>query len=234
MFKTAPRNFRLKAIAVAVAVVFGIQCSAQETELHRAANEGDLRWVQHVLNSGVYVDATNGDGETPLDLAAEHGHADVVQVLLDAGARLERDALYVPALLCKVAVLQLLIDAGADPNAVNSDGDTALHKAAGCVLPNAAEVVLVLLNAGADPNAVNSDGETPLHQAAECQWFGSAEAVLVLLNAGADPNAINSDGETPLDWAIRSTAVVERAASIFADDYSAAFDRCADVVALLE
>ena len=206
----------LKAIAVAVAAVFGIQCSAQETELHRAAESGDLRWVQHVLNSGVYVDPTNGDRDTPLDLAAERGHADVVQVLLDAGARLKRGSHFGPARLCRAAVLQLLIDvlidAGADPNV-----DDALHLAADCVFSSeAAEAVSVLLNAGADPNAVYIlGGDTPLHLAADCKYkYDPAEVVLVLLNAGADPNAENSYGETPLDLAIEHG--------------------CADIAALLE
>ena len=175
-------NKTLKAIAVAVTVVFGIQCSAQETELHRAANEGDLRWVQHVLSIGVYVDATNGDGDTPLQLAATRGHADVVQALLDAGA--QRAALYWPAYFGRAAVLQVLIDAGWDPNIVYGNGKTPLHAAAGGVFSSdAAAAVLVLLNAGADPNVVNQyDGKTPLQLANE---RGFADVVALLKAAGA-------------------------------------------------
>ena len=52
-----------------------------------------------------------------------------------------------------------LIDEGADPNAKNSGGLTALHRA---VFYGHKDVVRVLLDRGANPNATQNDGWTPL------------------------------------------------------------------------
>ena len=56
-------------------------------------------------------------------------------------------------------VIQTLVDAGADINARNNDGETPLHNAA---TTNTPEVIQALLDTGADINARNNDGDTPL------------------------------------------------------------------------
>lgn len=89
-------------------------------------------------------------------------------------------------------IVQQAIDAGADVNARDYKGDTALHLAA-----DAAEhdSIQHLLDAGANPNLQNERGETPLHLAARKQF---SECTKALLEGGADPGIVDGQGATPL------------------------------------
>ena len=104
------------------------------------------------------------------------------------------------------AVLEVLLKAGADVNAKDTDGTTPLHSAARDK-PSPAVLDFLLK---ADVNAKDADGNTPLHAAAA---FNPSPAVLeILLKAGADVNAKDADGSTPLHAAARdnpSPAVLE-------------------------
>ena len=91
-----------------------------------------------------------------------------------------------------------LIAAGADVNAPQGDGATALHWAAHRSDLHAATL---LIEAGADVDAANALGATPLWLAAT---NGSAAVVERLLATGADPNVALRMGETPLMAAARS------------------------------
>ena len=99
------------------------------------------------------------------------------------------------------AAVRKLIASGADVNAPEADGTTALLWAA---YQSSPEIVSMLLDAGADANVANDFGVTPLLQASR---YGDAPTIAVLLKGGADLAKATRDGETPLMAAARSGRV---------------------------
>ena len=107
-----------------------------------------------------------------LGLAAFHGHADVVCLLLQAGMK---------------------PDASMDLMSFPSQVATSLQLA---IIGRHEGVVEKLLAAGASPDrASRDDKQTPLHVAARELHEGF---VVALLKAGANPNRRNASGDTPL------------------------------------
>ena len=91
-----------------------------------------------------------------------------------------------------------LLARGADANAVEADGSTALHWA---VENDDPELTRALLAAGARVGVANRHGIAPLHLAAT---NGDAGIVQQLIAAGADVNGATPGGETPLMMAART------------------------------
>ena len=103
-----------------------------------------------------------------------------------------------------VAAVRALLAEGADVNAPQGDGMTALHWAAH---NGDASLVGILLDAGADVGAGTRIGQyTPLHLAAQ---GGAGEVVEMLLGAGADPLARTrgAGAAAPLHFAAASGSV---------------------------
>jgi ankyrin repeat protein len=96
-----------------------------------------------------------------------------------------------------VDLLCILRDAGADVNARDVEGQTALINSAG--IANS-RVMELLLSNGADVNAQNNRGWTALMVAAQA---GQANTVKVLLGAGANVNLKNNEGKTALQVAFK-------------------------------
>ncbi len=99
------------------------------------------------------------------------------------------------------AALRSLLAEGADVNAAEADGATALAWASH---RDNLEVADLLIRAGADVNAANDYGVTPLALACGNRSASMAET---LLEAGADPNVTQWTGETPLIVCARTGAV---------------------------
>jgi len=101
-----------------------------------------------------------------------------------------------------VEAVSLLLQAGADPNAVNANGETALMLAASAGRP---DVVRVLIGAGARVDAWDRFGMTALHRAAwgytQCRRMSAT--VRALLDAGADASIPDRHGTLPHQTARR-------------------------------
>ncbi|KAJ7311918.1 hypothetical protein JRQ81_006238 [Phrynocephalus forsythii] len=156
---------------------------------------------------GLGVNVTNQDGQTPLHIAALHGHADLVSLLIKHGARLEaKDAnCAVPLhLACQsghLPVVQYLIEANAKQNKKDIYGNTPLMYAC---LNGYQEVVAFLLQHGASVNLSNNQGNTSLHRAV----IGSHEAVVqLLLQHRALTHLRNNRQCTPLDYAVTNSGI---------------------------
>lgn len=139
--------------------------------------------------------------------AAKLGDRDAVQSPLNGAAKEDvagqqgTNALISAADRNDLAMVDLLLAAGADVKGANEFGATALYAAAAADADPA--LVAKLLAAGGDPSAHLMSGETPLMEAAR---QGNVETVRALLAAGADPNASEVNGkQTALMWAISET-----------------------------
>ncbi len=154
--------------------------------LWEAASDGKAAMVRKLLALGVAADATEpdevdedepGGAVTPLMLATQGGHLDV---------------------------MQLLIEAGADVNH-RGGGDTPLVRALSPMFMDRSlqdPVVRLLVRCGADVNQPDADGNPPLIRAL-CDGSGDPAGLRLLLALGADANATGEDGETALAIAER-------------------------------
>ncbi len=171
------------------ALVIGV--APAESPVADAARDGDLPRVRELLRQGEDVNAAQGDGMSALHWAADRGDAEMIEVLLYAGAEVqsvtrigEYTPLHIAARNGHTAATTALLAGGADVNAVTDpSGSTPLHLAA---TSGNGEVVRALLAAGADPNAREAEwAQTPLIFAAA---WNRVDAIVALIEGGADPN----------------------------------------------
>jgi len=174
--------------------------TSERTPLH-AASENEKNDVARVLlTNGANPNLQDCLGNTPLHVAVDKKNVSLVKTLLEHGARAGiADDYYSTAFHKAVncpAVIRLLLAHGADSNARDKKGRTALYWAA---FLGYAQAVDILLSDEADVNQASLDGESPLHCAAE---EGHTAIVRKLLTAGALVNAKTDYGLTPLGRAI--------------------------------
>ncbi|TPX49632.1 hypothetical protein SeLEV6574_g01368 [Synchytrium endobioticum] len=139
---------------------------------------------------------------TPLWVACEYGHLEVVEYLIDRGAEVDavegkydRTALFSAIWCGHSKVVMCLIEKGGATwiktptkfmfDAIYGKGNM--------------EVIQYLVKHGADLNDTDGDdGGTPIHKAA---WEGNVEAVKYFIHCGCPINGTNSRKETPLNLA---------------------------------
>ena len=172
--------------------------SIEAADLLKAVVMADAVSVRGLLDSGTDVDARDERGRTALIAAAAFGDTEILGILLDAGA--DVNALqnsgpgWTPLALsvrtcAPVAAVRLLLAKGAEPDATNKLGYTALT---GWWSWNGnVDVTLALIDAGANVEGKHPSGYTPLMHAA---FLGHTPVVKALITAGADINAAHSQG----------------------------------------
>jgi ankyrin repeat protein len=138
-------------------------------DIHRAASQGDLKTVKILIRSNPELlnKKDEGRGWTPIGLAAFSKHK---------------------------AIVEYLIDQGADVNVKDKTLWTPLHAA---VRGGDTEVIELLIKSGADVNARTFRDESPLSFAAGIQ---NNEVVSLLIQHEADVFHTMTDGETYLHF----------------------------------
>lgn len=163
-----------------------------------AAGGGSIENARLLLMAGADPNLESPhQGQTALKVAAARGAANVIPVLLEAGAVLDHKggeydhkysqvtALFIAAAQGQAEAVRLLLERGADPYVEDKWGEPAVSAAARGGHIN---VVQAFANAGVSLDYVSSTGVTPLLAAAgdfEANW----EMYVYLLGAGANVNA---------------------------------------------
>jgi ankyrin repeat protein len=141
--------------------------SLGETALHLLVLGSSVDAVRALVRLGAEIDAVCFAGESPLSLAASIGQPEIVQALLDAGARIAAERQYQPTLHRAVRsgnleVVRLLLAAGAKVNEQADFAEAPIHIAAE---EGHSEVLGLLLSKGAEPLLQSTYGGTALDMA---------------------------------------------------------------------
>ena len=163
----------LRVLALAplfVLMLAGPAQAAPGTELAERTKARDWSAARTLIKPGTNVSIPLADGTTALHWAAHWDELEIASLLLQAGAK---------------------------PNAADSNGVTPLLLACTNGRPLMANL---LLRSGADPKLARATGVTPLMMAART---GSAPLVRLLLERGADVNTAEATHQqTALMWAV--------------------------------
>ena len=137
-----------------------------EPALVFAVRSGAPKTMAYLLKQpSIQIDATNMADETALMLAANANDLASANLLIEAGASVNRPKwtpLHYAASKGHTAMMRLLIENDAYVDAESPNGTTPLMMAAYYASPNA---VKLMLEEGADPLLKNQDGQTALDMA---------------------------------------------------------------------
>lgn len=176
------------------------------TPLILAAQHGNNSTAEALLIAGARVAVRDGKTESSLDLAAAGGHVDVLKTLIRYGADVNAVCPAGNTALCKAAercpddrsraIIDALVEAGADVGVRYDGGMTPLHEAAGF---GRYETALALLRNGANVHAQRGgDRHQPLHQTCQFVEGRSADVADLLLRWGADEMFLDNEGSSPI------------------------------------
>src|SRR4051812_31388978 len=152
------------------------------TELHFAAQSGDVEAIVRLVAAGADVNARDEHGNTPLKYASCEPVPAAVHKLIELGADVNlgdhrgftplhgaaAHGFYAEA----IEMAEALLASGADVNAQSREhGFVPLHEATG------AEMIRLLVLRGADPNIPNNAGLTPVEYMIEDERTDDAEVL---------------------------------------------------------
>lgn len=164
----------ISAICLAVyrgrrALAMALAAARAQLDVFEATCVGDHAAVLRLIDAQpALVNAVSPDGFSPAGYAAFFGHPEILQALIARGAEVDtpsRNAMRVRPIHSAAAhghvdkaieLARLVLEAGADPNAVQQGGYTALHEAA---RKGNLALIALLRKHGADLRMANEEGQ---------------------------------------------------------------------------
>jgi ankyrin repeat protein len=177
------KHFKVAELLHQYGADVNVRSNDGNTPLRVACVHGSMDIAEWLLNNGAVVDARGFNGYGPLHRAAAVGHLHICQMLIKHNADIHNRAIFGDTPLQSAAslyseprnqvdIMQVLLDHGADPNALDNRGSTPLH-CSSC-------------------NQYEGYGPT----------WGTVEGTRLLLKYGAIIDAENNQGQTPLQLAL--------------------------------
>jgi ankyrin repeat protein len=193
----------MKHLILAVSLLMTSAAAHAQRPLADLIQNGERAAALAAIGGGADVNATQGDGTTPLHWAVYKVDRELVAELLDHGAKADVTNKYGSSPLAEAVKLgdfplvRQLLDAGANVESPNADGQTALMLAAKI---GSLDVAKLLVERGADVNATEAwRDQTALIWAVDNNF---PELTQFLIDSGADVNARASAN----DWDSQITA----------------------------
>ena len=147
-----------------------------QTLLHHAAYKNDSEIIKVLLEAGADKKISSTWGGLPLHGAVQFNSVEAIKILVDEETvNMETKNQSTPLLSSSgnpysamtknyIKIVQILIENGANKDALDKDGNTILHRAATVGFPN---LVKFLLEEGFDRHIQNQKNKTPLDLAKE-------------------------------------------------------------------
>ena len=136
--------------------------------MHKIAQKGDTEAAQKYIDDGGDITVASTNGNTFLHEATKFGH---------------------------LKMARLLIENGADVNAISIQNGVVWSPLKIAVLDRYYDIATLLIEKGADINFKEQDNSNFLHRLA---WDGDVRMARILLEGGIDVNAENNHGATAL------------------------------------
>lgn len=176
-----------------------------DTPLQEASRSGFIECVKFLLGSGADIRPSGSEGNVLYSAAP---YPEITRFLIDNGADVNGRTQFGSVPLHRAAgssykSLKILLEAGAEPNACDAVGYTAMHYAAVADRPGN---IKLLAKYGADPSIPSTEdesewrlcaGSTPMHAAARKKH---PNCIKSLAGIGAALNPIDRKGRTPLHY----------------------------------
>jgi ankyrin repeat protein len=186
-----------------------------EIELLESVIRGDINAVEKCLKAGASVNVQDNQlcklpfytQATPLMYAADKGNLEMVRLLLKSGADVSlatksaeedggagSEALHFAVPTKNLALVEELLNAGANPNAVGRYGRTPLVVA---IYEQNMDCAKLLLSRGADVK-LKTDRKNYLPPISAAADVKNPALIELVLQAGGDANTVDRFGQTPL------------------------------------
>ena len=177
-----------------------LRAQPASVELQQAVSKGDVAALKGMLAlPGVSVNATDEQGNSPLQLAAQSGNVEIMRVLLKAGADVngrggEMSPLAASVIHGQTQAVNLLLRQHAKVNQAGANGRTPLFDA---LELEKLDIAKLLLGNGADYRVLNTNGESVLSLAVRKSQLPMLD---MLLRQGVPVDLRDREGHSALYW----------------------------------
>jgi hypothetical protein len=209
-----------------------------------AARLGKPETIMLLLEYGANIDVASGksrfgEAGTPLVIALRNKMTENAVALIEAGAKAnigrcshrQHTPLHLSVWHKWPAIVQMLLQRGADVTALDENGLTPLHTAVESAIDcNLMKIIEMMVNYGSDLEALTHGGRTVLGLVLDSAWHSSRHAIAYLLRSGAQSSNIRYVRPPRIHWAKSEPWYTELAQAL--RDREASACRVMDVVSV--